>query len=168
MPPPWGSPLPVAGPPIGFSFRPSEGPPQRVCVLSWDLYCDCAAAQPSLRLILLPSPLVHIPETAPYHPLHAILRLSRVCSSGNCLKPALSRMYSEAQTQSGLRLVPFPGLNSSGDQVFGNRSCWDLLPPLSLTLGFLGVQLAHLLRRILTIQNPKKSVSKETCLQFGR
>ena len=66
-------------------------------------------------------------------------------------------MYSEAQTQSGLRLVPFPGLNSSGDQVFGNRSCWDLLPPLSLTLGFLGVQLAHLLRWMLTIQNPKKS-----------
>ena len=29
--------------------------------------------------------------------------------------------------------------------------------PRSLLLGFLGVQLAHLLRRMLTIQNPKKS-----------
>ena len=33
----------------------------------------------------------------------------------------------------------------------------DLLPPPSLTLSFLGVQPAHLLRRMLTVQNPKKS-----------
>ena len=57
----------------------------------------------------------------------------------------------------GLHFVPFPGLNSSGDDVFGERGRCDLLPPLSLLLGFLGVQLVHLLRRMLTIQNPKKS-----------
>ena len=31
------------------------------------------------------------------------------------------------------------------------------MPPLSLPLGFLGVLLAHLLRQMLTTQNPKKS-----------
>ena len=57
----------------------------------------------------------------------------------------------------GLRLVPFPGLSSSGDQVFGEHGCYDLLPYLSLTLGFLGVQLACLLRWMSTVQYPKKS-----------
>ena len=57
----------------------------------------------------------------------------------------------------GLHFVPFPGLNSSGDDVFGERGRCDLLPPLSLLLGFLGVQLVHLLRRMMTAQNPKKS-----------
>ena len=57
----------------------------------------------------------------------------------------------------GLRFVPFPGPSSSGDQVFGERGHCDLSPPPSLPLGFLGVQQAHLLRRMLTIQNPKKS-----------
>ena len=56
-----------------------------------------------------------------------------------------------------LRFVPFPGPSSSGDQVFGERGRCDLSPPLSLPLGFLGVKLAHLLRRMLTVQNPKKS-----------
>ena len=56
-----------------------------------------------------------------------------------------------------LRFVPFLGLSSSGDQVFGEHSCCDLSPPQSLLVRFLGVQLAHLLRRMLTIQNPKKS-----------
>ena len=31
------------------------------------------------------------------------------------------------------------------------------MPPPSLLLGFLGVQPAHLLRQMLTVQNPKKS-----------
>ena len=53
--------------------------------------------------------------------------------------------------------VPLPGPSSSGDQVFGERGHCNLLPPPSLLLGFLCVQLAHLLRRILTIQNPKKT-----------
>ena len=57
----------------------------------------------------------------------------------------------------GLRFVPFPGQSSSGDQVFGERSRCDLLPPLSLLLSFLGVQLVHLLRWMLTFQNPKRS-----------
>ena len=57
----------------------------------------------------------------------------------------------------GLHFVPFPGLNSSGDDVFGERGRCDLLPPLSLLLGFLGVQLVHLLRRMVPVHNPKKS-----------
>ena len=61
------------------------------------------------------------------------------------------------QTQLGLRFVPFPGPSSVGNQVFGEHGRCDLLPSLSLPLGFLGVQLAHLLRQMLTVQNPKKS-----------
>ena len=61
------------------------------------------------------------------------------------------------QTRLGLRFVPFPGLSSSGDEVFGERGRCDLSPPLSLLLGFLGVQPALLLRQMLTVQNPKKS-----------
>ena len=57
----------------------------------------------------------------------------------------------------GLRFVPFPALSSSGDEVFGERGHCDLLSLPSLPLGFLDVQLAHLLRRMLTVQNPKKS-----------
>ena len=56
----------------------------------------------------------------------------------------------------GLRFVPFPALSSSGDEVFGERGHCDLSPLLPLLLGFLGVQLVHLLRR-MTVQNPKKS-----------
>ena len=63
----------------------------------------------------------------------------------------------KAQTRLGLRFVPFPGPSSSGDEVFGQRGCCDLLPFPSLPLGFLVVQLAHLLRQMLTVQNPKKS-----------
>ena len=57
----------------------------------------------------------------------------------------------------GWTCVPFPGLSSSGDQVFGKHSHCNLSPPQSLPLCFLGVQPAHLLRWMLTIQNPKKS-----------
>ena len=53
-------------------------------------------------------------------------------------------------------------------QVFGERSHCALSPPPSLPLGFLAVQPAHILRRMLTVQNPKKLVSKEACLQFCR
>ena len=60
------------------------------------------------------------------------------------------------QTPSGLRFVPFPALSSLGDEVFGEHGHCDLLPLPSLLLGFLGVQLAHLLRR-MTVQNPKKA-----------
>ena len=77
--------------------------------------------------------------------------------------PGLSRSSSGTQevlrgTDSyGPAFVPFPGPSSSGDEVFDKRGFCDLLPPLSLLLGFLGVQPVHLLRRMLTIQNPKKS-----------
>ena len=69
------------------------------------------------------------------------------------------------QTLLGLSFVHIPGLSSSGDQVFGERGRCDLLPPLSLPISFLGVQLAHLLRQMLTIQNPKKSwlATKPAC-----
>ena len=64
---------------------------------------------------------------------------------------------SKAQTRLGLHFVPFPGPSSSSDQVFGEHSCCDLSSPLSLPLGFLGVQQTRLLRWMSTVQNPKKS-----------
>ena len=57
----------------------------------------------------------------------------------------------------GLRFVPFPGPSSSGDEVFGQHGRCNLSPPLSLLFGFLGVQPAHLLRWMVTVQNPRKS-----------
>ena len=42
-------------------------------------------------------------------------------------------------------------------QVFGERGHCDLSPLPSLLLSFLGVQLAPLLRRMVTVQSPKKS-----------
>ena len=65
----------------------------------------------------------------------------------------------------GLRFVPFPGPSRSADHVFGERGCCDLSPLPSMPLSFLGVQSAHLLRRILTVQNPKKSwlATKPAC-----
>ena len=42
-------------------------------------------------------------------------------------------------------------------QVFGKRGRCDLSPLPSLLLSFLGIQLAHLLRQMMTVQNPKKS-----------
>ena len=54
-------------------------------------------------------------------------------------------------------LCPSPGPNSSGDAVFGKHGRCDLSPPRFLLLSFLGVQTDHLLRRMLSVQNPKKS-----------
>ena len=61
--------------------------------------------------------------------------------------------------------MPFPGPSSSGDQVFGERGSCNLSLPLSLLLSFLGVQPVHLLRRMLIVQNPKKSwlATKPAC-----
>ena len=42
-------------------------------------------------------------------------------------------------------------------QAFGERSRCDSSPPPSLRLGFLGVPLAPLLRRMVTVQSPEKS-----------
>ena len=80
------------------------------------------------------------------------------CSAGSCLRQALGCMHFPGLNCSGsgsrvlhkgwlgLHFVLFPGLNSSGDQVFGKRGHCDLSPPPSLPLGFLGVQWARLLR----------------------
>ena len=72
---------------------------------------------------------------------------------------------SEVQIRLALHFVPFPGLSSSGDQVFGECGRCDLSPPLSVLLLLLGVQLVHLLRRMLTVQNLKKSwlATKSSC-----
>ena len=59
--------------------------------------------------------------------------------------------------QLGLHFVPFPGPSSSGDEVFGECGLCDLSHPPSLPLSFLGVQPVHLLRWMLTVQNPRKS-----------
>ena len=61
--------------------------------------------------------------------------------------------------------MPFPGLGSSGDEVFGEHGRCDLSPPPSLPLGFLGVQPAHLRR---WMSRTPRSLGKEACLQFGR
>ena len=71
------------------------------------------------------------------------------------------------QTWLGLRFVPFPGPSSSGNQVFGEHGRCDLLPPPSLSLGFMGVQPAHLLRWMWTVQNPQKSwLAKKPAYSF--
>ena len=118
------------------------------------------------------------------------------CSAGNCLRwglvcmhfPVLnhsgsgSQILHKVQTWLGLRFVPFPGPSSSGDQVLAKCSRCNLSPPLSLPLGFLGVQWVHLLRCAVClswgadlwlrpsrwmspVQNPKKSwlAMKPTC-----
>ena len=41
--------------------------------------------------------------------------------------------------------------------MFGECSCCNLSPFPTLLLSFLGVQLVHLLRRMVTVQNPKES-----------
>ena len=93
------------------------------------------------------------------------------CSAKNRPMPAMGCMHLPGLSHSGsgtrvvLRgadsvgpaFVPFPGPSSSGDEVFGERGRCDLSPLLSLLLGFLGVQPVHLLRRVFTVQNPKKS-----------
>ena len=85
--------------------------------------------------------------SAPIHgtcslPAHAARALG--CSARNhpwralgCLHfPGLSHSGSGtwvvlrgADSQLGLRFVPFPDPSSSGDEVFGARDCCDLLPP---------------------------------------
>ena len=111
-----------------------------------------------------PAP-THDACTLPAHTAQAL-----GCSAGNRPRPALGCMHLPGLScsGSGTRVVfrgadpvgpaffALPALSSSGDEVFGERSHCDLSPLLSLLLSFLGVQLAHLLRR-KTVQNPKKS-----------
>ena len=114
--------------------------------------------------------------------LPALTALALGCSAGNCLRPALGCTHFTGLSCSvsgtwvilrGADLVgpAFCALPRSeqlrqerqevylsfNNEVFGKRGCCNLSPPLSLPLGFLGVQLAHLLRWMLTVQNPKKS-----------
>ena len=99
-----------------------------------------------------------------------LLRL-QVALQGNCLQWALDCMHFPglSHSGSGTRVLhkgtdsvgpafcALPRSSSSGDEVFGGRGCCNLSPPPSLLLGFLGVHPVHLLRQMLTVQNPKKS-----------
>ena len=91
------------------------------------------------------------------------------CSTRNRLRPALGCMHLPglSRSGSGTQVVP-RGADSVGPaflcpsqvrvaRVFGERGRCDSSPLPSLRLGFLGVQLAHLLRRMVTVQNPRKS-----------
>ena len=84
-------------------------------------------------------PPVHGACSLPAHAAQALC-----CSAGNHPRPALgclqfsgpSRSGSGTQvvlrgadSQLGLRFVPFPDPSSSGDEVFGGRQCCDLSPP---------------------------------------
>ena len=72
-------------------------------------------------------------------------------------KKKKKKITSSPQRRRLLHFVPFPGLRSSGDKVFGTSGHCDLSPPPSPPLSFLGEQQAHLLRQMLIFQNPKKS-----------
>ena len=123
-----------------------------------------ACARNALATLGLPPLMVHVPSL----PTQA---QALGCSAGNRLRPALGCMHLPGLSRSGsgtwvvLRgadsvgpaFVPFPAPSSSGDEVFGERSYCNLSPLPSLLLGFLGVRLAHLLRWMMTVQNPKKS-----------
>ena len=72
------------------------------------------------------------------------------------------------QTRLGLRFVPFPDPSSSSDQVYGERGCCDLSPPLSLPLGFSGCTTGAPSQVDVDLPEPQEVlVSKEACLQFG-
>ena len=83
-------------------------------------------------------------------PIHGVCSLSAHiaqalgCSAGNHPRPALGCLYFPGPSRSGsgtrvvlrgadsrlgLRFVPFPGLSSSGDEVFCVRDCCNLSPP---------------------------------------
>ena len=111
------------------------------------------------------------PGPAPTHgtcalPAHTAQALG--CSTGNLPRPALSCMHLPglSRSGSGTRVVlkgadsvgpAFCALPRSEQLSFSECAHCDLLPPPSLLFSFLGVQPAHLLRQMLTVQNPKKS-----------
>ena len=111
-----------------------------------------------------PAP-AHSVCTLPAHTAQAL-----GCFAGNHPRPALGCMHLPglSRSGSGTRVVlrgtdtigpvfcALPAPSSSGDEVFGEHGHCNLSPLPSLPLGFLGVQLAHLLRQ-MTVQNPKKS-----------
>ena len=112
-------------------------------------------------------PPVHGACSLPAHTAQAL-----GCSTRNHPRPALGCLHLPGLSHSGsgtrvvlrstdsrlgLCFVLFADPSSSGDEVFGECGCCDLLPFPSLPLGFLGVQPVCLLRRMLTVQNPKTS-----------
>ena len=91
------------------------------------------------------------------------------CSAGNCLrlgpglyalprsKPLRFRYSGSPQRcRLGWACILCPSQVQVA-QVFGERGHCNLSPLPSLLLSFLGVQLTHLLRRMMTVQSPKKS-----------
>ena len=67
------------------------------------------------------------------------------------------------QTRLGLRFVPFPGLSSSGDEVFGERGCCNLSPPRCSS----GCTTGTPSQADVDRPEPQEVlVSKEACLQF--
>ena len=71
----------------------------------------------------------------------------------------------------GPRFVPFPGQNSSGDEVFGEHGSCDLSPPASLQLSFPFSGCTTGAPSQVDVDSPEPQevlVSKEACLQFGR
>ena len=99
-------------------------------------------------------------------PAHTVQALG--CSTGKHPRPALGCMHlpglscSSSGTQVvprgtdwlGLRFGPFPGPSSSG--VWRAWSLQLIASPVPAAQSS-GVQLAYFLRRIMTVQNPKKS-----------
>ena len=88
------------------------------------------------------------------------------CSTGNHPRLALGCMHLPGLSRSGSGTQEFlRGAESVGpafcalprSEVFGKHGRCDLSPAPSLPHSFLGVQLVHLLRRMLIVQNPKKS-----------
>ena len=105
-------------------------------------------------------------------PLKAHTAQALGCSTGNCLRLALGGMHlpglcctqalrlrhsgSPQRRRLGWACVLCPSQVRAA-QLFGERGHCDLSPLPSLLLGSLGVQLAPLLMRMMTVQNPKKS-----------
>ena len=63
----------------------------------------------------------------------------------------------ESDTTEQLHFLSLSGPSSSGDQVLGEHGCCKTYRLPCPCRCFLGLQLAHLLRQMWTVQNPKKS-----------
>ena len=72
------------------------------------------------------------------------------------------------QTRLGLHFVPFPGLSSSGDQVFGKRGAATYHLPMHAAW-FSGCTTdAPSQADVDHPESQEVLISKEACLQFGR
>ena len=110
---------------------------------------------PSSWSVLFGSTLLRLQGGLQGH--HAKLALHFVHFPGLSHSGSGTRALHKGADLVGRAFVHFPGLSRSGDQLFGRCGHCDLSLLLSLPLSFLGVQLAHFLRRMSTFQNPKKS-----------